>query len=187
MTRGHAARERTLVSIAAEYALRAVVLLSREPGRPWTTQRVAEATGVPASYLSKVLQALVRAEIIQSVRGMYGGYKVSVSVTELTALDIINAVDPIRRFRCCPLGLSEHGVRLCPLHRRVDEAIALTEKAFAETTVGELLAEPGDSSECRFPAAAGRSRPAGERGGLPVPGTRPPASQTRSGRKSRRL
>lgn len=147
-----------MISITAEYALRAVVFLGREPGRAWTTQQVAAATHVPVSYLSKVLQALVRSEIVQSVRGIYGGYQLAGPATKLTALAVINSVDPIRRIRRCPLGLDQHSVRLCPLHRRVDDAIALTERAFAETTIGELLAEPAHHAGCGFPKATRRVR-----------------------------
>ncbi|MBP7745825.1 MAG: Rrf2 family transcriptional regulator [Phycisphaerae bacterium] len=148
-----------MISITAEYALRAVVFLGRETSRAWTTQQVAEATHVPVSYLSKVLQALVRAEIIQSVRGIYGGYQLAGPAAHLTALAIINSVDPIRRIRRCPLGLEQHSVRLCPLHRRVDDAIALAEKAFAETTIGELLAEPDKHARCSFPGNGKRAHP----------------------------
>ncbi len=154
-----------MISITAEYALRAVMFLGRAPERAWTTQQVAQATHVPVSYLSKVLQALVRSEVIQSVRGIYGGYQLAGPVTQLTALQIINSVDPIRRIRRCPLGLHEHSVRLCPLHRRVDEAIALTERAFADTTISQLLAEPENRDGCTFPKPGRRARRAGSGNG----------------------
>jgi Rrf2 family protein len=148
-----------MISITAEYALRAVVFLGREPHRAWTTQQVAAATRVPVSYLSKVLQALVRAAIIQSVRGIYGGYRLAGPATQLTALEIINSVDPIRRIHRCPLGLESHRGRLCPLHRRVDFAVGLVEKAFAETTIGELLAEPDNLDTCSLPGTERRAQP----------------------------
>ena len=61
-------------------------------------------------------------------------------------------VDPIKRITTCPLDLAAHGVRLCPLHRRVDNALAAVEKAFRSTTLAELLAEPTSSKPlCEFP------------------------------------
>ena len=49
--------------------------------------------------------------------------------------------------------LAAHGVRLCPLHRRLDDALALVEKAFASTTLAEVLAEPSRSVPlCPFPS-----------------------------------
>jgi Rrf2 family transcriptional regulator, nitric oxide-sensitive transcriptional repressor len=50
------------------------------------------------------------------------------------------------------LGLKSHGVRLCPLHKRLDDALAMVENAFARTTLAEVLAEPTTSVPlCEFP------------------------------------
>ena len=71
---------------------------------------------------------------------------------ELTILDVVNAVDPIRRIQTCPLGLASHGIRLCPLHKRLDNALAMVEEAFGSTTLAEVLAEPSESVPlCDFP------------------------------------
>jgi len=60
-----------MFSQIAEYALRAVVRVASHHGRPQTTQQIAAATRVPAGYLSKVMQALGRAGLINSQRGLY--------------------------------------------------------------------------------------------------------------------
>ncbi len=135
-----------------EYALRTVVYLAGQPRVAATTQQIAKATHVPQAYLSKVVQALNRAGILRSQRGIGGGVSLARSANELTILEVVNAVDPIRRIRECPLGLASHGVRLCPLHNRLDCAMASVEKAFGETTLSEILAEPSDSVPlCEFP------------------------------------
>ena len=73
--------------------------------------------------------------------------------------DVIEAVDPIQRIRTCPLGLKAHGAKLCPLHRRLDDALALVESAFRESTVGDLLREPTKSKPlCEFPQRAAQQR-----------------------------
>ena len=61
--------------------------------------------------------------------------------SEMTVLDVVNAVDPIKRIERCPLDLKAHGESLCSLHQRLDAATALMERAFAETTVADVLAE----------------------------------------------
>ena len=60
----------------------------------------------------------------------------------ITVLGVIDAVDPLRRIKQCPLGIKAHGVTLCPLHRKLDDAIRTVEEAFSSTTIGELLADP---------------------------------------------
>lgn len=134
-----------MLSQTVEYALRAVVHLASEAPDSRTTGQLSEATQVPTAYLSKVLQALVKEGVVRSQRGAGGGVSLAVAPEELTILDVVNAVDPLQRIETCPLKLSSHGVRLCPLHRRLDDALATVEAAFGGTTVAEVLADPNKS------------------------------------------
>lgn len=145
-----------MFSQTVEYALRAVACLSMNRESPQTTAEIAKTTHVPKAYLSKVLQSLRHSGIVESYRGIGGGIALAHDPEELTILQVVNAVDPIRRIRECPLGLAAHGVRLCPLHRRLDDALASVEEAFRSTTLAEVLAEPSDSVPlCDFPASHG--------------------------------
>ena len=128
-----------MFSTTLEYALRAVTWLAARPGEGMTAGRIAEATQVPEDYLSKVLQQLVRGEVLLSQRGRHGGFQLARPAAEISMLAVVNAVEPIRRIDTCPLRLRELGMVLCPLHRRLDNAYAMVEKAFAETTLLELV------------------------------------------------
>ena len=142
----------TLFSQTVEYALRAVVHLADHSPSCRTTDQIAEATRVPKAYLSKVIQGLCRAKIVQSRRGIGGGITLVKTPSELTILDVVNAVEPIVRIRQCPLGLKTHGIHLCPLHKRMDNALAMVEAAFQQTTLAEVLAEPTNSHPlCELP------------------------------------
>lgn len=134
-----------MFSKTVEYALRAVAHLAYEAPNARTTEQISDATRVKPAYLSKVLQALSRAGVVKSQRGVGGGIMLAKRPEELTILEVVNAVDPIQRIKTCPLGLKTHGVRLCPLHRRMDDALATVEAAFAGTTLAEVLAEPTHS------------------------------------------
>lgn len=148
-----------MISQTVEYALRAVAYLAMQSPEACTTRQIAKATKVPAAYLSKVLQLLRRARIVRSQRGLGGGISLAVKPTTLTILDVVNAVDPIPRIKTCPLRLAAHGVRLCPLHHRLDNALAVMEDAFRRTTLAEILAEPSESIPlCKFPAVVDATR-----------------------------
>ncbi len=137
------------VTQTAEYALRAVVWLAQHSGSPQTTQQLANGTKVPFSYLPKVLQPLTRSQIVSSQRGINGGYSIAIDPEELTALEVISCVDPIKRITSCPLKLADHQGALCPLHRMLDDSIAATEKHFASFTISNLLErETGCKSLC---------------------------------------
>ena len=141
-----------------EYALRVAVRLAATAPEPQTADSLAGATRVPRAYLAKVVQALVRGGVARSRRGVGGGVVLSKPPEQLTILEIVNAVDPIKRIKTCPLGLAAHGVHLCPLHRRFDEALAQVEHAFASVTLAEVLAEPTSSVPlCPFPEVKPKS------------------------------
>ncbi len=147
-----------MISQTAEYALRAIVFLAGQD-EPQTTQQIAEVTRVPAGYLSKVLQSLAREGLVHSQRGLHGGFTLTKPPKRLTVWEVIDAVDPIQRIRSCPLGLKSHGANLCPMHRRLDDAMAGVEKAFRRSTVAELLADPNPSKPlCEFPATGPKKR-----------------------------
>lgn len=135
-----------MISPTAEYALRAVVAIAQANGDAAATQAIARLTKVPAGYLPKVLQMLGRAGLVDSRRGLGGGFRLAKPADELTVLEVVNAVDPIKRIKRCPLDLETHGGSLCPLHKRLDEATAHVERSFATTTIAELLAQPGRST-----------------------------------------
>jgi Rrf2 family transcriptional regulator, nitric oxide-sensitive transcriptional repressor len=148
-------------SQTVEYALRAVVHLASRSPEAQTTDQIAAATLVPRAYLSKVIQGLARGCIVESQRGLGGGVSLAIAPDQLTILQVVNAVEPIERIRTCPLGLAAHGVHLCPLHRRMDNALALVEEAFGSTTLAEVLAEPTKSVPlCPFPNVKSKRRTA---------------------------
>lgn len=129
----------------AEYALRAVVWLASQPKRSLNTAQISAATQVPAGYLSKVLQALARAGLVISTPGRGGGFLLARPAQSISVLDVINAVGGVQRIKQCPLGIRSHGTVLCPLHRRLDDAMATVEKAYAGSTIHELVSTPSAS------------------------------------------
>lgn len=135
-----------MLSQTAEYALRAAVHLGRSFGSPQTTRQIADATRVPAGYLSKILQLLNRAGLVESQRGLHGGFTLGRPPTDVTVYDVLQAVDPMRRIDACPLGLTHtskaaaEDVRgLCSLHQRLDDAMATIERAFRDASIADVL------------------------------------------------
>ena len=134
-----------MISLTAEYALRIVVFLASLNDQPATTAQISATTRVPQGYLSKILRQLSKGNLVLSQRGLHGGSRLARPARRMTVWDVVDVVDPIQRIRTCPLGLASHSVSLCPLHHRLDTAIASVESAFRETTIADVVAEPSDS------------------------------------------
>lgn len=123
----------------SEYALRVIVFLAARGNQPSTNSEIAGATLVPAGYLAKIVQILSRANLVRSRRGLHGGSVLNRDPHELSLYDVIQVIDPIHRIESCPLALAWHGKDICPLHRRLDDAIAGVEIALKKATVADLL------------------------------------------------
>ena len=133
-----------MFSLTTQYAIRAVVLLAYETnGAALGNAFLAEKTQIPPAYLSKVLQGLVRGKLVESRRGVGGGFRLLKSPEEITLLDVVNSVEPIPRIKGCPLNLQSHRSRLCSVHARLDKAMAQVEEVLSGATISDLLREPG--------------------------------------------
>ncbi len=83
---------------ASSYALHAVAyMVTQKKDQPTASHLIARKKGIPERFLLKVLKPLVSARILHSVKGPNGGYQLARSPSDITILDVIEAVDgPIR-------------------------------------------------------------------------------------------
>lgn len=137
-----------MVSQSVEYALRAMSHLAGRGHTAATCEMIAGATRVPRGYLSKIMRDLVRAHLVNSYRGPHGGFVLAREAQAISMLDIVNAVDPIRRIQGCPIGNPMH-TALCPLHQCLDDVLAHMESSFRQATLGSVLNAADAPGACR--------------------------------------
>lgn len=81
-------------SRAASYAIHALVFLaSRKDGQPAVSHDIARDRGTPERYLLKILNPLARVGILTSMKGPNGGYGLARPASEISLLEIIEAVE----------------------------------------------------------------------------------------------
>jgi Rrf2 family protein len=83
---------------ASSYALHAVAFMAAQKhDRPIASHLIAQARGIPERFLLKVLKPLVQARVLLSIKGPNGGYRLARPASEISMLEILEAVDgPIR-------------------------------------------------------------------------------------------
>jgi Rrf2 family protein len=85
-----------------EWALHCcAILASLPPGRYLSTKALSELHGLPKEYLSKALQSLSQAAIVETTLGPSGGYRLAKPASALTFLDIVEAVEGNTRTFAC--------------------------------------------------------------------------------------
>ena len=92
---------------ASTYALHAVTYMAgQKKDQSTASHLIAEKKGIPERFLLKVLKPLVSSQILSSVKGPHGGYRLARSANDISVLDVIESVDgPIRGF--APLNRRE--------------------------------------------------------------------------------
>ena len=134
------------LSTLGRYALRAMVDLAmhQEQG-PVLRKEIAERKELSSNYLAQLFAKLGRAGLVDSVFGPGGGYVLAQSADEISAGDVLRAVDEsLAPVFCvdCDSDKMCHRVEGCPTHllwRRLGERIAET---LDSITVAELSEQP---------------------------------------------
>jgi Rrf2 family protein len=80
---------------ASRFALYAVLHLASEPGKQFSTAEIAESYDVSIHHLAKVMRTLVRSGLIESVRGVGGGYRFAGSLRRTTLWDVIHEFESL--------------------------------------------------------------------------------------------
>src|SRR5262250_1409823 len=111
---------------ASSYALHAVAFMAgQKHDKPVASHHIAHARGIPERFLLKVLKPLVSAQVLLSVKGPNGGYRLARPANEITMLEILEAVDgPIRG--AAPSTFTEKDNHL---RKRLDEICTQTAEA----------------------------------------------------------
>lgn len=90
---------------SGEYGIRGVLYLAQQPaGQCIPLEAIAVAEELPAPFVAKVFQALTRAGIVESHRGMGGGFCLAKPAREITLLAIIEALEGPLALNCCLRG-----------------------------------------------------------------------------------
>ena len=91
-----------MLTRGADYATRVMIHLAGLPaGSRVQLAKLAEATDVPQSFMSKVLQGLVRARLILSQPGVNGGFELARPAVEITMLDVLESIDGPLQLNTC--------------------------------------------------------------------------------------
>ncbi len=101
----------------ADYAVRAMLALAREPERVQSGKHLARATGIPTAFVSQVMSDLSQAGLVEARVGRAGGYRLTRPVAEVSMLSVVEAVEGDTRRRKCVLRNAPCGSEpVCSVH-----------------------------------------------------------------------
>ena len=75
-----------------DYAIRSMRYLAANHGNTVVVAEIAKSQGIPNAFAAKILQKLVRAELVQSIKGVKGGVRLARKPSQISLLDVIEAI-----------------------------------------------------------------------------------------------
>ena len=119
-------------SKTSQYALKALAYLVKHPEAPCLAENIAQEEDIPKPFLSKILQELTRAKILNSSRGPGGGFSLAREPQSITIYEVINVFDEMaEEMKICAIGRKEcTDENPCDLHEEYTELREHVKKYF---------------------------------------------------------
>ena len=135
-----------MISTRGRYALRILVDLAEARAESFVTLReIAERQAISEKYLESIVKLLVRADILEGLRGKGGGYRLARSPEEINVLGVLRLTEG----SLAPVACLEENSRPCaraaqcrtlPLWKGLNDVV---KEYLGGFTIRDLMGEPG--------------------------------------------
>ena len=131
-----------ILSKSFGYALRGILYVAKmqDEQRKVQIDEIATNLSVPKHFLGKIMQQTVKAGLLQSTKGPYGGFFLANETLGTPLIRLVEITDGIDQFKICVLKLKYcNGSNPCPLHYEMETIREKFLSVFTGTTIGDLL------------------------------------------------
>lgn len=137
-----------ITSKTCELAIRALILIAKDTStEPVRISKLHSDLGIGFSFMTKILQPLTAAGILNSLKGAKGGMSLSRTSSEINLKQVVLAIDGDSLFTKCSLGFPTCGEpNICEFHNKWVPVRQLLTDTFENTTIADLVSESGDFS-----------------------------------------
>lgn len=130
-----------MFSTSCDYGLQAMLYLALQYSDDDNIDlnSIVEKLDIPKHYLSKILQVLVKHKLLVSMKGPNGGFRLNRPPSEITLIEIIEAIDGLDIFNECGIGFKKcNDDHPCPIHHEYKEIRNKIQTLFEKKTLEEL-------------------------------------------------
>jgi len=131
-----------MLSSACKNAIRSVLYLGMfsNETKKIGAKKIAEDLEMPQPFLAKLLQLLIKNDIVSSTKGPKGGFYLNENNTKKTVWDVVICIDTTKKFDQCFLGLSEcDDKNPCPVHFAVSPFKKKITDEFKEKSITQFV------------------------------------------------
>lgn len=131
-----------MFSKACEYAIRATIYVAGQSlkGERTSLKAIAREIGSPVAFTAKIMQQLVKNDIVFSVMGPTGGFQMQKHrINQVKLSDVVKAIDGDAIYRGCGLGLPAcDASQPCPVHENFAKIRDDLQEMLEGTSIYEL-------------------------------------------------
>jgi len=127
----------------SKYAIRILSYISSHDNQQLcNAKELSETLAIPYKFLTKIMVKLVKLELITSIRGREGGYKLSKPASSITIIEILNYFNEFPQYEQCILGIGACNAKnKCALHDQWVKPKKMIRKMFENTTLADIDSE----------------------------------------------
>ena len=124
----------------SQYAIRILAYITdKKDLQLINATELADALLIPYKFLTKIMADLVKADLVESIRGREGGYRLKKSASEIMVNDILELFNDSIKDEQCVLGIGFcNGLCKCALHDQWMEPKHLMQKMFKESSLEDI-------------------------------------------------
>jgi Rrf2 family iron-sulfur cluster assembly transcriptional regulator len=131
-----------MFSTSCHYALQAILYIAMHSSEDKNVELklIAEEQSIPRHFLSKILQQLVKNNLLISMKGPTGGFKLAKSSDDTTLIEIVAAIDGLGVFNKCGIGFKQcNDKNPCPIHDEFKKVRNEVENLFKSKNLQTLI------------------------------------------------
>ncbi len=122
-----------------DYGILLMTRMASNPEAVHTSAALAEATHVPLPTVSKILQALLHAGLLESIRGAHGGYRLARPAARISVRDVIDTLEGSIALTECNLERHRCEQReVCTTSRNWQRINAAVQQALSDITLADM-------------------------------------------------
>jgi Rrf2 family protein len=139
-----------MLSNTSKYAIRALIYLElySNAENKIGIKRIAGELNIPSPFLGKILQMLVRHQILDSTKGPHGGFCLRKPAIDIPLIEVIEIIDGKDTFNYCVIRTEPcDASRPCSMHHKLAPLRSQMKTLFFTETIADLVSEFREGKE----------------------------------------
>lgn len=133
-----------MLSNTCKYAIRATIYLALFASQEKKSgiKEIAEKLELPTPFLGKILQVLVKHQLLNSTKGPHGGFSLNKPAMDISIMEIIEIIDGTDAFDTCVIRTSKCSYDApCSLHDKIGPLRGEMKRIYETETIADLASE----------------------------------------------